>query len=58
MIEPDANKACKKLPNIKCIVEVLLKWLEGMKKKLFKAKSQVGIIFEAKKGLVGRRYFG
>ncbi|AEE32494.1 hypothetical protein AT1G49940 [Arabidopsis thaliana] len=49
VIEPDANKACKKLPNIKCIVEVLLKWLEGMKKKLFKAKSQVGIIFEAKK---------
>ncbi|CAA0282891.1 unnamed protein product [Arabidopsis thaliana] len=49
VIEPDANKACKKLPNIKCIVEVLLKWLEGMKKNLFKAKSQVGIIFEAKK---------
>ncbi|KAG7556131.1 hypothetical protein ISN44_As11g021990 [Arabidopsis suecica] len=50
VIEPDANKACKKLANIKSMVEVLLKWLEGMEKNLFKAKSQVGILFEASVG--------
>ncbi|XP_020879529.1 LOW QUALITY PROTEIN: uncharacterized protein LOC9308088 [Arabidopsis lyrata subsp. lyrata] len=50
VIEPDANKACKKLANIKCMVEVLLKWLEGMEKNLFKAKIQVGFRGEASVG--------